>query len=734
MSIVNLKYDYQKEMYAEIKSIIDSGETSLSYVLCMGLGKSYIFLKILEDYFIGKKILYVSPKHAINFSLEDKPEFTELQTLLSIDRCTFTRFNKERPEYLAYDGLFIDEAHHSVSPVQGSNIMKLKERMESEGKLVVGFSATPVFKSNYTKTYVDIRSLFNRSVTGMSISNAIREGILPRIKYAVAVPNIAKLMNDTGWSPRDFRLKYSIDSTKSMLENILAENTDIRHWVAFFSNETNMKDGCAQIQSLFPEYTIYSVYQNMDDRIQEVLRAFDENPGKCILVSINMLLEGIHPKTCEGVLLYRKPNEMVFTQIMGRLMDIEFNDRQPIFVDVMAIGTRLDLRRYLEYTMNAENDYDGTVARGDSNRFKESIRDVIDVDCNSYRYVHLLEDILEASEHKHSMHAVIDGVEYTFKTYTDLANQLNLPYANRGLWKSRFEAGLREGKSIEEIYHHYMQKYANGTRNDVKTAMIHGTEIKYKGSWDLKDIFVNKFGLSISQAGVFDHLKNGKTPEEIYDIVSSRMEKRGSIEIDGELISYESYADLSKKLGRYPGYIAHKIYNGKTFDEAIGMALGKKRFTIEVDGVVYAFSTDRELAKNLKVNVSTIGKWKRRGESYEDIIRRLVSTTHEVIINEEVFRFREYKELANKLGRNKKYIDYEKHHNKKSFQEIVDHALRMDSKRCPKSVTVDGKTYNFSTDAELSRLLGRYNYYVGGMRKKHNLKSYEEIIRYAITH
>ena len=44
---------------------------------------------------------------------------------------------------------------------------------------------------------------------------------------------------------------------------------------------------------LFPDFNFYEMYHGMSEKPGEVLNQFDNDPGKAMLVSIGMLLEGV---------------------------------------------------------------------------------------------------------------------------------------------------------------------------------------------------------------------------------------------------------------------------------------------------------------------------------------------------------------------------------------------------------------------------------------------------------
>ena len=711
MSIVNLKYKYQREMYAEIKEYIDSGETSLCYVLCMGLGKSYIFLKILEDYFVGKEVLYIAPKHAIINSLKTKQEFRELQKLIVIDTATFTSFNNPRPEYQGkYDAIFIDECHHCISPIQGKNLMDLEKYASSTpGKYVIGFSATPVFKSPYTRSKIDIRDMFHATITGITIAEAIQQGLIPKIKYAIAIPDLDRLILETGNSPSEFKKRYSIDSTKGMLENIVSENADIHHWLAFFSNRRAMTDNLSQLKELFPDFNFYEMYHGMSEKPGEVLNQFDNDPGKAMLVSIGMLLEGVHPKTAGGILLYRKPNETVFTQILGRLMDIDNNDSSPIFIDVMNVIKALDLRGIFDYKLDPEyNDSSNSGGGG-----PKTLRNIIDIHCDAYRYVQILEDL--ASMLKETK-IVVDGIEISFTSYADLARQFGLKDNGSTILKK-----LKAGESLEDICRYYIQKKDQNT--SIKTCTIHGHEIQWKTKKELISK-LSELGITVKTDQVWRFVeKRGWSVEKMVNMIESKNEKQ-SITVDGETIQYESNTDLSRILKKDDAYVNRFLKKGRSLEDIVRNSRKETVTELVVDGKTYVYNGPSALSKLIGLPADTIRQWRANGMTDLEIIRKAADDTICVTIEGKEIKVRDYTKLANAIGVSRDMIYY--HLSKgKSPQEIVD--MVSSKPEYLYHVTVDGHTFDFNSYRELSLKLGRGSEYVS--KRRHEGKALEDIIR-----
>lgn len=311
---------HNQELYDKIVEQIEKGEKSIFYSQATGLGKSFIFMKLVEDYFQGKRIMYIVPKIAIWENLIRYKEFETLDA--TIDMFTYQSFNTYDISLVnEYDVVFIDECHHMLSDIQGTNIITYCLDMNDAGKLTFGFTATPYYQDKY----VD-EECFDVSCYGYDVYEAIDNGILPKIKLALADINLDEV-------PWNLKVQYSITGTKSLLHKLTQEHTEIHRWIAYFRNRKELETRARELSKLFPDYKIVKTYigYEYDDL---VIDEFNNYEGNIILLSVNKLLEGVHLKNVQGVLLYRNVTEFsTYMQMYGRLCDI--NTRvTPLFLDV----------------------------------------------------------------------------------------------------------------------------------------------------------------------------------------------------------------------------------------------------------------------------------------------------------------------------------------------------------------------------------------------------------------
>ena len=360
---------HNKELYDKIVEQIKKGEKSIFYSQATGLGKSFIFMKLVEDYFQGKRIMYIVPKISIWKNLTRYKEFNYLNA--DIVMTTYAAFNKYDYNLCnEYDVVFIDECHHMLSEIQGSNIHRFCKDMNAIHKYSFGFTATPY----YNGKYVD-EECFKVSCYGYDICEAINLGLLPKIHFSVANINIDDI-------PVDMKARYSITGTKTLLKQLLERNINKNKWIAYFLNKVELEQNVHELKTLFPDYTILKVYDGIEDE-DSIYDTFNNSIGKVILLSVNKLLEGVHLKNVQGVMLYRNVTEFsTYMQMYGRLCDISTKE-SPIFLDVANAIFSIN-------KVSKVNIFKSSRCR---NQSKHKIKDFFNVHADDYWTVELMDVI-----------------------------------------------------------------------------------------------------------------------------------------------------------------------------------------------------------------------------------------------------------------------------------------------------------------------------------------------------
>ena len=311
---------HNQMLYEQIEDKIKEGYKSIFYSEGTGLGKSFIFMRLVQDYFEGMNILYIVPKISIWKNLTRYEEFKTLNA--NIEMRTFASFNTyDKSDCEFYDVVFVDECHHMLSDIQGNNVRILCRDMNSLNKYSFGFTATPY----YQDSYVD-EVCFDCSCFGLDVFEAVEAKIFKKIKLAVAGIDLDSI-------PEEYKVRYSIVGTEPLLNRILKEHSDIQRWLAYFSSKAELECAYSDLRELFPDYKILKLYTGIDNE-DDILDQFEEYDGRVILMSVSKLLEGVHLRDVGGVLLYRNTGELsTYMQMYGRLCNMN-NENTPLFLDV----------------------------------------------------------------------------------------------------------------------------------------------------------------------------------------------------------------------------------------------------------------------------------------------------------------------------------------------------------------------------------------------------------------
>ncbi len=300
------------------------GLKNILYVSGVGTGKSYVTKYLIETLYRNKKIVYVVPKHSIADYLKKEAGFERYENVFF---CTYNYFsNKSKCLQLFRDNdlVVLDEAHHVGSCLYGNNIVYAMHKYETN---VLGLTATPLRDSDK----VDIGSFFDITIKGLSNFDAIRSGLMPKFEYIVCTPGSYK-------QNKNDKVVLDYDNSDELLSDIVKTNKKDK-WLCFFPNTAKLEAHRELIRELFPDYHVSVLYASLDNT-EEVLKEVRENK-KCVVLSCNILLEGLHIDNVDGIILFRDVESLtVFQQILGRVCSIG-KKKSPIVVDCTEVAYKM---------------------------------------------------------------------------------------------------------------------------------------------------------------------------------------------------------------------------------------------------------------------------------------------------------------------------------------------------------------------------------------------------------
>lgn len=529
---------HNEKLFNDIFTEMKNGKRSIFYSEGTGLGKSFIFMKLVYDFFRMSKILYISYRNEIWNNIRSYDEFNMIRDV-EIDYRCFADFNDRKKITLysdKYDVIFIDECHHMNSDVQGKNIQLLCKKLVKQRKFVFGFTATPYING----IWVD-KEYFECSCYGLDNFEAIEQGLLPKIDLALSINNVDEI-------PDNLRAQYSISGSKSLLEQIIDDYSDVTHWLGYFSSVKDLEANEIELRRLFPDFKVLKMYEGVEN-IQKVKEEFNEYDGNVILLSVSMLLEGTHGLKAGGILLFRNVGfTHTYVQIMGRLNKMN-SKKSPIMIDITNSILSLDS----SIVSNTKSD------RCKDNTSNIHVRDIFDVTSKGYKYVELYEQV--------------QALKIQSKEYKGI------------VWNGSSRDLCRALGKDPNTFHRYKKSHPESTHEDFIDHILNSGHIKeYRGiEWE------DGNGSSLSKAlgkGANAYRNYSKdhpdiTPESYIDyILNGRgvVDKEGMREYRG--IKWNgTYKDLCKAIGaksnRYD--IFRRNHPNTTPEQFIDYVLDKKK-------------------------------------------------------------------------------------------------------------------------------------------------------------
>lgn len=419
--------EHNQKAVDEIRERLEEYYKKIIYVSGTGCGKTWVFMGTvytLKDMFpdfntVRKpRVLYVLPKHVIEKNVEGYKEYKMLAQDCTIDFCTYNYFNayeKGMNKISEYDLIVIDECHHLGADLYGKTLVKC---MNNSDKFFLGLTATPFRDTDK----IDVTDYFETRVNGISVFDAIRKGLMPMFNYHICLPE-----KDTKQLEREYDNEVRavvdyMDSAESVYE--VVSKYDRKKWICFFNSQKDIKDAMPMIKEVFEGYKICILLASLKN-LDKVMKEIKENE-KVVVLSVNMLLEGLHLKNITGVIFFRNVTSTItFQQCLGRTCSIG-NTVEPVIIDVSQSARKILLKLLAEG--NGQGSGVTTPPNGPSGKrvMKVGIGDVIEEDITNIlrlcdpSFVKE-EKLIEAVEKTIAKYRHFRGGEH-YETFEDLRN------------------------------------------------------------------------------------------------------------------------------------------------------------------------------------------------------------------------------------------------------------------------------------------------------------------------
>lgn len=354
MRLENDLKPHNKVTYEKVKSILQTNNKTCA-IQPTGSGKSYIILKLLEDYAEqGRDIIVIEPRKYIFEQLQKKIKKYGLSSS-NIIFCTYSalgKMNDEKIKQFNYPKMVIvDEMHSAGAPKWGLGLQMMFNSFPNDCKYI-GLSATPIRYLDKRRNMAE--ELFDGCIANeIGLADAILNRLLPLPRYIAglytyenefnAITNKIQSSHNTDKEKEELLqevavMKKNLDKSKG-ISSIFKKyiNQDKGKYIAFCRDidHLNLMKSC--LEQWFSEagitcnlYEVHCKNPEKDDQFN----AFMDDNKLAVCLSVAMLSEGVHG--FDGVILLRdtiSPN--LYYQQIGRAFAVDM-DTVPIIFDLVA--------------------------------------------------------------------------------------------------------------------------------------------------------------------------------------------------------------------------------------------------------------------------------------------------------------------------------------------------------------------------------------------------------------
>lgn len=315
-----------------------------------GTGKSFLMAATSELY---RNVLILGPNV---FVLDQVHEVMKWRKE-GIEYMTYSFLMMKDVMPTGYDLICLDEFHRAGAPEWGVAVDRLLEA-NSQAK-VLGTTATPIrflddnrdmadelFGGNIA-SYMTLKDAWDRNilavprfVTGLFEFEKVADDMIERVRRSQLIDESEKRVRMT----RINNLRLDWEKSQGMPQ-IIRKHIDrtAKRIIVFCGNVEKLKDMEQTIRMWFDKAgikvaSVYMVHAYMPDK--ELLQAMedfekDSNDGVKLMLSVNMLNEGVHiPRVNAVILLRTTSSKIIYLQQIGRCLTAEKKDK-PIILDMV---------------------------------------------------------------------------------------------------------------------------------------------------------------------------------------------------------------------------------------------------------------------------------------------------------------------------------------------------------------------------------------------------------------
>lgn len=335
-----------------------------------GTGKSYIMMKIMQDFYNCVKII-IGPSSTALDLLRDKPEWVSYNTVVTTYNNLDNVIEQLKMAYPPIDVklIVLDELHRAGAETWNKSVLELLNMYKESA--VIGLTATPIRFLDHKRDMVS--ELFSGISAGnMTLQKAIDSGILPSFDYVLAMFDIEEDINNqmkklnkrkATKNEQTEEIEAKVVSGKQILESYKNEwnrDTEIislmKEYIGEFTDKNYKhlvfvptieaanvfeKDIRNWFENIYNEqgiqvnvYTMHSGNMNSQYEFEQ----FKQEKGAGyidVLISINMASSSFHiPNTKSVTMLRYTSSPNLFLQLIGRAL--ASGGENPIIFDLVG--------------------------------------------------------------------------------------------------------------------------------------------------------------------------------------------------------------------------------------------------------------------------------------------------------------------------------------------------------------------------------------------------------------
>ena len=347
-------YPHNQETYDRMTEMFKAGNR-VGIVQPTGTGKSFLFLKWIEDHKAGRTVVLAPSNEIFNQLIGYAFETGDFALLENVEMITYQTLMRMSPEDIAQihaDRIIIDEFHRTGAPLWGAAVLKLLE-VNANAK-VLGATATPI---RYLDGHKDMASILfgDNLACYRTLGEVIARGILPMPTY---IPvwydydeKLKQYQEDIAAieDPKErAELEEKLHELKNNLQNAYGvEDVFKKHmpsdhgkYIVFCRDfehlqemQKTMNDWLSAVNPNVRSYVSISRETDRDEQLN-AFKADDGEDAIKLLFTIDRLNEGVHIKGVDGVIMLRPTTSpIIYLQQMGRALAA--GSKSPVIFDMV---------------------------------------------------------------------------------------------------------------------------------------------------------------------------------------------------------------------------------------------------------------------------------------------------------------------------------------------------------------------------------------------------------------